>query len=114
MRIVNAMFGRGRGGLEQVFLDYCEALLAAGHEAVALIHPEAAIRPALERRRIAFQAIANRNAWDPIATLRLRSWLNHVTPDATLAHGNRAISLLHLAGARPLIGVAANYTLKGA
>jgi glycosyltransferase involved in cell wall biosynthesis len=113
MRIVNAMFGRGRGGLEQVFLDYCEALLAAGHEVVALIHPDAAIRPLIEQRRVTFHAIANRNAWDPIATLRLRSWVKYVAPDATLAHGNRAISLLKLAGAAPLVGVAANYTLKG-
>jgi glycosyltransferase involved in cell wall biosynthesis len=113
MRIVNAMFGRGRGGLEQVFLDYCEALLAGGHEVVALIHPDAAIRPALERQRVAFHAIGNRNAWDPVATLRLRSWLKYTAPDATLAHGNRAISLLKLAGATPLIGVAANYTVKG-
>ena len=113
MRIVNAMFGRGRGGLEQVFLDYCEALLASGHEVVALIHPDAAIRMALERRGVALHAIANRNAWDPVATLRLRSWIKYVAPDATLAHGNRAISLLRLAGAHPLIGVAANYTLKG-
>jgi glycosyltransferase involved in cell wall biosynthesis len=113
MRMVNAMFGRGRGGLEQVFLDYGEALLAAGHEVVALIHPDAAIRPVLERRRVAFHAIGNRNAWDPVATLRLRSWLKYAVPDATLAHGNRAISLLKLAGAQPLIGVAANYTVKG-
>jgi glycosyltransferase involved in cell wall biosynthesis len=113
MRIVNAMFGRERGGLEQVFLDYCEALLAAGHEVVALIHPDAAIRQALERQRVAFQAIGNRNAWDPVATLRLRSWLKYTAPDATLAHGNRAISLLKLAGTTPLIGVAANYTVKG-
>jgi glycosyltransferase involved in cell wall biosynthesis len=113
MRIVNAMFGRGRGGLEQVFLDYCEALLAGGHEVVTLIHPDAAIRPALEQQRVAFHAIGNRNAWDPVATLRLRSWLKYTAPDATLAHGNRAISLLKFAGATPLIGVAANYTVKG-
>jgi glycosyltransferase involved in cell wall biosynthesis len=113
MRIVNAMFGRGRGGLEQVFLDYCEALLAGGHEVVTLIHPDAAIRPALEQQRVAFHAIGNRNAWDPVATLRLRSWLKYTAPDATLAHGNRAINLLKLAGATPLIGVAANYTVKG-
>jgi glycosyltransferase involved in cell wall biosynthesis len=113
MRIVNAMFGRGRGGLEQVFLDYCEALLAGGHEVVALIHPDAAIRPTLERQRVTFHAIGNRNAWDPVATLRLRSWLKYTAPDATLAHGNRAISLLKLAGTTPLLGVAANYTVKG-
>jgi len=112
MRIVNAMFGRGRGGLEQVFLDYNEALAAAGHEVRALIHPDAEIRDVLERGG-AFHAIANRNAWDPVAMLRLRAWLKGEKPAVVMAHGNRAISLLKGAGARPLIGVAANYTLKG-
>jgi glycosyltransferase involved in cell wall biosynthesis len=114
MRIVNAMFGRGSGGLEQVFLDYGEALALAGYEVLALIHPDAAIRPALERRRVPFHALGNRGAWDPVAMLRLRSWLRQHAPDAAFAHGNRAISLLKGAGARPLVGVAANYTLKGA
>jgi glycosyltransferase involved in cell wall biosynthesis len=114
MRIVNAMFGRGRGGLEQVFLDYCEALAHGGHEVLALIHPRAAIRPALERRGVGFHSLGNLGAWDPVAMLRLHSWLKQQAPDAVMAHGNRAISLLQSAGARPLIGVAANYTLKGA
>ena len=114
MRIVNAMFGRGRGGLEQVFLDYCEALTFGGHEVLALIHPRAAIRLALERRGLAFHSLDNFGAWDPVAMLRLHSWLKQQAPDAVIAHGNRAISLLQGAGARPLVGVAANYTLKGA
>jgi len=114
MRIVNAMFGRGRGGLEQVFLDYCEALAFAGHKVLAVIHPRAAIRPVLERREVTFHSIDNLGAWDPVAALRLRSWLRQQEPDAVMAHGNRAISLLKGAGAKPLIGVAANYTLKGA
>ena len=114
MRIVNAMFGRGRGGLEQVFLDHCEALAFGGHDVLALIHPRAAIRPALERRGLAFHSLDNFGAWDPVAILRLHSWLKQQAPDAVIAHGNRAISLLQSAGARPLVGVAANYTLKGA
>jgi len=106
------MFGRGRGGLEQVFLDYCEALALAGHEVLALIHPRAVIRPTLEQRRTYFRALGNLNAWDPMAMLRLRRWVKEWAPDAVIAHGNRAISLLKGAAARPLIGVAANYTLK--
>ncbi len=106
------MFGRGRGGLEQVFVDYCNALSLAGHEVRALIHPRAAIRPVLERRQIGFHTLGNRGAWDPVARLRLHFWLKRVAPDATIAHGNRAIALLKGAAARPLIGVAANYTLQ--
>lgn len=106
------MFGRGRGGLEQVFLDYCDALALAGHEVLALIHPDAVIRPTLKQRRTSFRALGNLNAWDPMAMLRLRRWVKVWAPDAVIAHGNRAISLLKGAAARPLIGVAANYSLN--
>jgi glycosyltransferase involved in cell wall biosynthesis len=112
MRIVNAMFGTRLGGLEQVFLDYCDALALAGHEVHALIHPRAAIRPALEARRTRFDAIGNINAWDALAMLRLRNVLSRVRPHAVIAHGNRAVSLLRGAAAKPLIGVAPNYQLK--
>jgi glycosyltransferase involved in cell wall biosynthesis len=112
MRIVNAMFGRGRGGLEKVFIDYCEALTRAGHEVRALIHPHAAIRPVLEARQMPFDTLGNGGAWDPVAMLRLHLRLKNLAPEITIAHGNRAISLLKGAAARPLIGVAANYTLK--
>jgi glycosyltransferase involved in cell wall biosynthesis len=112
MRIVNAMFGCRLGGLEQVFLDYCEALALAGHEVHALIHPRAAVRAVLERRETRFHAVSNLNAFDPLAMLRLRLWLGKVRSDVTIAHGNRAVSLLKGAFVRPLIGVAQNYQLK--
>jgi glycosyltransferase involved in cell wall biosynthesis len=112
MRIVNAMFGCRLGGLEQVFLDYCEALALAGHEVHALIHPRAAVRAVLERRETRFHAVSNLNAFDLFAMLRLRLWLGKVQPDVTIAHGNRAVSLLKGSFARPLIGVAQNYQLK--
>jgi glycosyltransferase involved in cell wall biosynthesis len=112
MRIVNAMFGRRRGGLEQVCVDYCEALALAGHEVHALIDPAAAIRPELEARGVCLQTIGNVGAWDAVAMLRLRRCVKALQPDATIAHGNRAASLLKGAGVRPLIGVAQNYLLK--
>jgi glycosyltransferase involved in cell wall biosynthesis len=112
MRIVNAMFGCRLGGLEQVFLDYSEALVHAGHEVHALIHPRAAIRPAVAAQGVPVHAVSNFNAWDPLATLRLKRCLGTIGPDVTIAHGNRAVSLLGKAGAVPLVGVAPNYQLK--
>ena len=40
LRIVNAMLGRRLGGLEQTMLDYGDALMLAGHQVHAVIHPE--------------------------------------------------------------------------
>ena len=109
---MNAMLGRGLGGLEQALLDYNDALGRSGHEIHALIHPEAAIRPALEARGTVWHGLLNYGAWDLIAAVRLRLLLRRLRPDACIAHGNRAMSLLRQAGAHPLIAVLPNYKMK--
>jgi glycosyltransferase involved in cell wall biosynthesis len=120
-RVVNAMLGRRLGGLEQALLDYGDALTLAGHEVHAVIHPDAAIRTALEARGAAWHPLPHLGAWDPFAAARLRALLRTLRPDACFAHGNRAVTLLQRAGlqraglghagAPPLIGVLPNYKM---
>lgn len=121
LRVVNAMLGRRLGGLEQVLLDYGDALTLAGHEVHAVIHPDAAIRGALEARGAAWHPLPHLGAWDLLAAARLRALLRTLRPDACFAHGNRAVTLLlragqgraglGRAGAPPLIGVLPNYKM---
>jgi glycosyltransferase involved in cell wall biosynthesis len=111
LRVVNAMLGRGLGGLEQTLLDYGDALTLAGHEVHAVIHPDAAIRGALEARGATWHPLPHLGAWDPFAVGRLRELLRRLRPDASFAHGNRAVGLLSRAGAGPLIGVLQNYKM---
>lgn len=111
LRVLNVMLSRGLGGLEQVLLDYEDALALAGHEVQAVIHPGAAIRPALEARGAPWHGLRNLGAWDKLAVLRLRRLLHRIRPDACIAHGNRAVRLLQAAGAWPLIGVLPNYKM---
>jgi glycosyltransferase involved in cell wall biosynthesis len=131
LRVVNAMLGRGLGGLEQTLLDYGDALTLAGHEVHAVIHPDAAIRGALEARDTTWHPLPHLGAWDPFAVGRLRELLRTLRPDASFAHGNRAVRLLSRAGfppaglsraglsgagrervgAGPLIGVLQNYKM---
>ena len=114
MRIVNAMFGRGRGGLEQVFLDYGEALLAAGHEVVALIHPDAAIRPVLEQTTRCVSCDRQTGTPGiPWQTLRLRSWLKYAGAGRDAGAWQPGDQPSSSYRATPLIGVAANYSVKG-
>ena len=112
LRIVNAMLGRGLGGLEQALLDYGDALSAYGHDVHTVIHPEAAIRPALETRATAWHHVPHLGAWDVLAAIRLRLLLRRLQPDVCIAHGNRAMSLLRQAGATPLIAVLPNYKMR--
>ncbi len=112
LRIVNAMLGRGLGGLEQALLDYGDALSRFGHEVHAVIHPDAAIRPALVARGAIWHGLPHRGAWDVIAAIRLRLLLWRLHADVCIAHGNRAMSLLRQAGADPLIAVLPNYKMR--
>jgi len=112
MKIVNAMFGCGLGGIEQAIVDYSDALLRTGHEVHTVIHPKAKIRSALEKLPVSLHALPNFGAWDPIAILRLRNLLHKIKPDASIAHGNRAVSLLKHAATGPVIGVTHNYKIK--
>jgi len=106
------MLGRGLGGLEQALLDYSDALSRFGHEVHAVIHPDAAIRPALEARGALWHGMPHLGAWDLIAATRLRLLLRRLRPDLSIAHGNRAMSLLRRAGADPLIAVLPNYKMN--
>ncbi len=112
LRIVNAMLGRGLGGLEQALLDYGDALNRFGHEVHAVVHPAAAIRPALEARGATWHGLLHYGAWDMIAAMRLRVLLRRLEADVYIAHGNRAASLLRRAGASPLIAVLPNYKMR--
>ncbi len=114
MKIVNAMFGGKLGGLEQVFVDYSEALAGRGHEMVDFVTPGAAVNPALEALGQKPYAVSNFNQYDPVAKFRLRRKLLEDRPDVVIAQGNRAISLLGPAakGVAPLIAVNHSVNLK--
>jgi glycosyltransferase involved in cell wall biosynthesis len=112
LRIVNVMLGGGLGGLEQVMLDYADALSVFGHHVHAVVRPDAAVRAALEKRPGTVHALPHLGAWDLIAATRLRRLLQRVQPDLSIAHGNRAMSLLRLAGADPLVAVLPNYKMR--
>ncbi len=111
------MLSSGLGGLEQSLLDYCEALLLERHLVHALVHPRAAIRPALEPLPLATLAtLRNANEWDPLAVRHLRGWLHDAAPAVVLTIGRRASALTRRARRRlpalPQVGVTPNYGLE--
>jgi len=113
MRIVNAMFGIGSGGIEQAFIDYTDALQSKGHQLLALAHPDAAVLSQLSGTGVKYVTEKNMGKWDLFAVKRLRGHLRHWQPDSIIAHGNRAISLLRQCRyPAPLIGVCHNYKFK--
>lgn len=116
MRIVNAMFGCGRGGIEQAFVDYCQVMAEQGHEVLALVHPAAQIREEVETLAgVEVEAVRNFGAWDAVAKWRLRRLIREYAPDVAILHANRAVSLLRdiVPQGCKTVGVTHNYRLHG-
>ncbi|NOX09518.1 MAG: glycosyltransferase family 4 protein [Gammaproteobacteria bacterium] len=113
MKIVNVMFGKGLGGIEQAFVDYTEALLQHDHAVHAFAAPDAACINQLKLLDVDVSLIGNRGQWDPVCVYKLKQKMKALNPDVVIAHGNRAICLLRKAvSGIPLIGVAHNYNFK--
>jgi glycosyltransferase involved in cell wall biosynthesis len=113
VRIINAMFGCKKGGIEQAFLDYGSALSMQGNDVVALVHPHAQILPALIHSDMTIETVTNYGNWDVAAVWKIKQILQRIKPDGIIAHGNRAVILLRKATTTiPIIGVCHNYNLK--
>src|SRR5262245_34041750 len=97
MHIVNIMFSRGSGGIEQAFVDYCEGLRGRGHQVTAVVYPGAVVHHQLLTLSIPVITMRNFSEWDIFAALKLRKRLLRLAPDIIIAHANRAWSLAYWA-----------------
>lgn len=114
MHIVNIMFARGGGGIEQASVDYCQGLKERGHKVTAIVYPGAVVHEQLLKLSIPTVTLKNISEWDFIAMWRLKRRLAALAPDAVIAHANRAYRLSKFAcrGICPLVGVAQNYSTR--
>ncbi|MDX1950370.1 MAG: glycosyltransferase family 4 protein [Rickettsiales bacterium] len=132
-RIINAMFAKGLGGIEQAFVDYTQALLLQGYDVICVVSKGAKIIKELQDFRISelqknlsevpkFQnsgvqiiEISQLGKWDFIAKIKLYNLIKKEKPIAVIAHGNRPTSLLRWACTKTktiLVSVAHNYKIK--
>ena len=113
MKIANVMLGRGLGGIEQALIDYSEALQLAGFDVCNIIHPKAAIKSILQKKNMPFATLDNFSAFDFFAAYKLHKLLKEIGADISIAHGNRALSLLRCAISKDkIIAVTHNYKIK--
>ncbi len=114
MRIINAMFSQGLGGIEQAFLNYCIALKAGGHTVNAVILPKAAIKDHLTKLGgINIIEIDNWGNWDLVAKSALKNIARQVKADVIISHGSRAAELFRGVSKRAKnIGVLHNYSVQ--
>lgn len=115
LKIVNAMFGKKKGGIEQAFIDYSHALAKMGHKVTVLTFPDAEVGSLLgSHENITHKTIANFGQWDPIASWKIKNLTREANPDIIVTHGNRATTLFTkaLSGEYPIVGVCHNYNFK--
>ncbi len=91
MKIINAMFSKVNGGLEQVFLNYIPALTLQGDHVIPVVHPKAEILASCPQDNLV--TIHNFNQHDPIAILKLRKLIKIAEPDCIITHSYRAAYL---------------------
>jgi len=110
MKILNAMFSKGLGGIEQVFLDYTQALKLGKHEVLPVMHPAANVVSKVSGR---YASVKNFGKFDVFAVHKLRKLIEVENPQCIITHGNRATALMRMATkAVPIIAVCHNYKFK--
>lgn len=116
MIIINIMLGKGQGGIENAFINYCRCLLLKKHTLHLIISPNAAIEPELKQLSgVQLHYLDNKGAWDPFAKWRLKKMVQSIQPDILLAHANRAMSLSKkLQPYVNILAVVHNYNIKQA
>lgn len=113
MHIVNIMFAKGGGGIEQAFVDYCEGLQGIGRKVTAIIHPGAWAESQLKAKNIPTIALRNFSEYDYFAAWRLNRLLKKIGADIVIAHANRATGLcLRSKTKTPIAGVVQNYNTR--
>jgi glycosyltransferase involved in cell wall biosynthesis len=93
MNIINAMFSTVNGGVEQVFLDYNQALSDLGYNTIALMHPWSPIKRQCKHASV--KTLYSYGSNDHIAVFRLKRLIQTHAIDAIITHTRRTALLVH-------------------
>ncbi len=91
MNVINAMFSKVNGGLEQVFLNYIPALIQQGNHVIPVIHPKAEIIDLCPQEHL--HTIHNFNQHDFFAVYKLRKLIQKEQAHCIITHSYRAAYL---------------------
>ena len=104
--ILNVMFSKRKGGLEQAFLDYTCALNIQGYRVISVIHPKAIIKNQLKNNYV---TVNNFNKFDIFAVQKLSKLIKAENPKCIITHGLRASYLIRRTKTNvPIIAVSHN------
>ncbi len=113
LRILNLMFCKKSGGIQQMFCNYNLALRHKEHEVLNIINKAAQVKTTLQQQGATFREIGNCSKFDILAIYQLRKLLKNYQPDIIITHGNRATSLCSAAKPQAkILAVAHNEKIK--
>lgn len=102
------MLTRGFGGAERLFVDCCRGLADAGHQVLAVCHPEFEALTLLECPQVHIAPLHVQWDWSPLARKRLARILREHTPQVIHSHLSRGSALAGDVGTRMGFRVIAN------
>ncbi len=114
MRIINAMFCKNLGGIQQAFLNYSKVLHSLGHKVTVIILPNSEIKKYIsEIGDINIIEVNNRGNWDLLARHALKTIIKQIQPDIIISHTSRAAKMIgSVSNGTKNIGVLHNYSMK--
>jgi len=103
------MLTKNLGGIEQVFLDYNEALEYMGHDVIPIMHAKSP----LKSNNIKTIRMKVANGFDLFAVLRLWRLIRKHKPDCIITHSTKPTRLIKMTCTRkPIIAVSHNFNFK--
>jgi len=90
VKILNIMLGKGKGGLENVFVSHTRLFCENGYETFALCHQKTPYLDDLKALNIPVFTMSS-SKLNPFAWLRLILTIRKIRPDVLCLHGNRAV-----------------------
>ena len=109
--IMNIMLGKGLGGIEQAFINYCIALKELGYTVINVIHHKSKIKHSLQQLGLTYIEISVYNQYDIFAALNIRSLIKKHHIKLIIAHGGRSMALARMTNTTTdIIGISHNYS----
>ncbi len=116
MKIMNLMLSRGRGGIEQAFINSAHAIQNfSDFEQLCVIDQKSSVENQLTIPAAKIRQFAD---WDPLAIYQLHKLIKEFKPALILCHGNRPLKMTLRAkcsfglGSAKIVGFCHNFSIK--
>ena len=97
MKIVQVLFNKKYGGIEQCFVDYCQALTESGHEVHNIIQKGALYKPNLQKASKNIYEINTGWKANPITLIQIFWRILRLRPDVVICHTGKSAILVKCA-----------------